>query len=112
MDIDTKMLTQAGLIGYLVLVVAAIATGNPALQFAADAAFGVVAILLGVVTLQVPFNGQLKYVAGGGFLLAGIAQFVELATGLQSVALASTLFLLAGLLGYLALRRQTDAAPF
>ncbi|WP_416838966.1 hypothetical protein [Haloferax sp. DFSO52] len=112
MDIDTKMLTQAGLIGYLVLVVAAIATGNPTLQFAADVAFGIVAILLGVVTLQVPVDSQLKYIAGGGFLLAGIAQFAELVTGLQSIAFASTLFLLAGLLGYLALRRQTDAAPF
>ncbi|KAB1192173.1 hypothetical protein GJR96_01425 [Haloferax sp. MBLA0076] len=112
MDIDTRVLTQAGLIGYLVLVVASLLTGNPTLQFAADAAFGIVAVLLGIVTLQIPVSGQLKYIAGGGFLLAGIAQFVELATGLQSIALASTLFLLAGLLGYLALRRQTDAAPF
>lgn len=112
MDINTRALTQAGLIGYLALVVASIVTGNPALRFAADAAFGLVAIMLGVVTLQVPVEGQLKYVAGGGFLLAGLAQFAELATGIQSIGLASTLFLLAGLLGYLALRRQTDAAPF
>ncbi|KAB1196996.1 MULTISPECIES: hypothetical protein [Haloferax] len=112
MDIDTRTLTQAGLIGYLVLVVAAIATGDPTLRLLSDAAFGVVAILLGVVTLQVPVDSQLKYVAGGGFLLAGLAQFAELVTGLQSIAFASTLFLLAGLLGYLALRRQTDATPF
>jgi hypothetical protein len=112
MDIDTKVLTQAGLIGYLVLVVASILTGDPTLRLLSDVAFGIVAILLGVVTLQVPVEGQLKYIAGGGFLLAGIAQFAELVTGLQSIAFASTLFLLAGLLGYLALRRQTDAMPF
>ncbi|AFK18467.1 hypothetical protein E6P09_06750 [Haloferax mediterranei ATCC 33500] len=112
MDIDTKRLTQAGLIGYIALVVASLVTGNPTLQLAADAAFGVTAILLGVVTLRIPVDSQLRYVAGGGFIIAGLAQFAEIVTGMQSVQLASTLFLLAGLFGYLSLRRQTDAMPF
>ncbi|POG57327.1 hypothetical protein [Haloferax marisrubri] len=112
MDLDTRQLTQAGLIGYLALVVAAFATGNPTLRLAADAAFGLTAVLLGVVTLRIPVDSRLKYVAGGGFVLAGLSQFAELATGVQSVGLASTLFLVGGLLGYLALRRETDAMPF
>ena len=112
MDIETRTLTQAGLIGYVALVVASIVTGNPTVELAVDIAFGVVSLLLGVVTLQIPVDNQLKYVAGGGFLLAGLAQFVELVVGDPAIGLASTLFLLGGLLGYLVLRRQTDAAPF
>ncbi|WP_396610402.1 hypothetical protein ACH9L7_09075 [Haloferax sp. S1W] len=112
MDIDTRTLAQAGLIGYIALVVASIFSGDPTLALATDVAFGVVAVLLGIVTLQVPVDNQLKYVAGGGFLLAGLAQFVEIVTNNQAIGLASTLFLLGGLLGYLVLRRQTDTAPF
>ncbi|ELZ91780.1 hypothetical protein C440_15749 [Haloferax mucosum ATCC BAA-1512] len=112
MDIDTKRLTQAGLVGYIALVVASFATGDPTLRLAADAAFGITAMLLGIVTLRIPVKSQLRYIAGGGFLLAGIAQFVELVTGTQAVQLASTLFLLAGLVGYLALRQKTDSMPF
>ncbi|WP_410765395.1 hypothetical protein [Haloferax sp. DFSO60] len=112
MDIDTRTLAQAGLIGYIALIVAAFVTNNPTIALLADVAFGIAVILLGIVTYQIPIESRVKYIAAGGFIAAGITQFVELLTGIPELGLAGTLFLLAGLVGYIALRRETTAAPF
>ncbi|MFC7204337.1 hypothetical protein ACFQJC_12490 [Haloferax namakaokahaiae] len=112
MDLDTRTLAQAGLIGYIALIAAAFITGNPLVQTLADVAFGIAVILLGIVTYQIPIESRVKLIAAGGFVAAGITQFVQLATGIAELGLAGTLFLLAGLVGYIALRRETTATPF
>lgn len=94
-------------LGYLLLLVYAIVTGDPLANLLADALFVVLIIGLGVFVVQRYGTDPLPLVSAIALVASGIAQAVWLARDIAAAQGASTLLLLVGLGIYLYLGRQT-----
>ena len=108
MDSRSRTLLRSVLIGYLALLAAAIVTGNPVVQTAADLGFaGVVGFFGYLVYRNRSPSDDERIVLGtaAAFVLAGVAQLLGLVPGLGAAAVVSTGLFVLGFLGYFLLRR-------
>lgn len=94
-------LLRAFLIGYVLLVVVSIVTGNPLVSLVVDAVFSVAIVVVGYLILTNSGGQTLGVTTGAAFIGSGVAQAVELVTGWPTAATTSNLLLLAGLGLYL-----------
>lgn len=94
-------LLRAFLIGYVLLVVASIATGSPLVSLVVDIVFSVAIVVVGYLVLTNSDGQTLGVTTGVAFIGAGVAQAVDLAIGSQTAATTSNLLLLSGLGLYL-----------
>lgn len=109
MDSRSRSLLQSLLIGYLVLLIAAILTSNPLVSRAADLGFAVVSVVFGyiVYTTRASSDDERVVLAtAAAFVLAGIAQLVGFVPGFTLVQVAATVLFLLGFVGYFYLRRR------
>lgn len=94
-------LLRAFLIGYVLLVVASIVTGNPLVSLVVDIVFSVAIVVVGFLVLTNSDGQTLGVTTGVAFIGAGVAQAVDLVIGSQTASTTSNLLLLAGLGLYL-----------
>lgn len=106
---DTRQTAiQAVLVGYLALLVVAIVTGNPLANVAVNLGFAVVALYFGYTVYEDQRPGvdsRVRLVTAGAFVLAGIAQFVAVATQAPEADIASSALFVLGFIGYIVIRR-------
>jgi hypothetical protein len=94
-------LLRAFLIGYVLLVVVSIVTGNPLVSLVVDVVFSVAIVVVGYLILTNSDGQTLGVTTGVAFIGSGVAQAIELVTGWPTAATTSNLLLLAGLGLYL-----------
>jgi len=107
MELRSRTILQSVLIGYLVLLLASIATGHPVVETAADLGFAAVAGFFGYIVYanRSPSDDErVVYVTAAALVLAGLAQLLALVPGFGVAALASTAFFIIGFVGYFLLR--------
>ncbi|SDM09739.1 hypothetical protein SAMN04487949_0836 [Halogranum gelatinilyticum] len=99
-------LLRAFLLVYVVLVLYTIATGDPLVSLLVDVIFSVAIAVVGVLIVATSNGETLGVTTGVAFLGSGVAQAVELLTGLAIAATTSNILLLAGLGLYLYARAK------
>ncbi|QCC48338.1 hypothetical protein [Halobellus limi] len=107
MERRSRTILQSVLVGYLVLLLASIVTGDPVVTTAADLGFAAVAGYFGytVYANRSPSEDErVVYVTAAALVLAGLAQLLALVPGFGAAALASTAFFVVGFVGYFYLR--------
>jgi hypothetical protein len=106
---DTRQTAiRALLVGYLALLVVAIFTGNPLANVAVNLGFAVVALYFGYTVYEDERRGvdpRVRLATAAAFVLAGLAQFVNVATRAPVADLASSALFVLGFVGYMVLRR-------
>lgn len=110
MEFRSRSILQSILLGYLVLIVASILTGNPIVSRAADFGFAIVSGVFGYViytSRSAADDERVVLLTAGAFGLAAIAQLLGLLPGFGIVALAATAFFILGFVGYFYLRRSS-----
>ena len=100
------MLMQAFLVGYVVLVLASIATSDPFITLLVDIVFSVAIVVVGGLILASSDGQTLGVTTGVAFIGSGVAQAIELVTGSSVASTTSTLLLIAGVLLYLYARTR------
>ncbi|WP_336021974.1 hypothetical protein [Halobellus salinisoli] len=108
MEFRSRSILQSVLIGYLVLLVASILTGNPIVSRAADFGFAIVSAVFGYVVYtsrSASDDERIVRLTAGAFVIAAVAQVLGLLPGFGTAALAATAFFLVGFVGYFYLRR-------
>jgi len=111
MEFRSRSILQSILLGYLVLIVASIFTGNPIVSRAADFGFAIVSGLFGYViyTTRSPSDDErVVLLTAGAFGVAAVAQLLGLLAGFGIAALAATAFFIVGFVGYFYLRRSSS----
>ncbi|RDI71198.1 hypothetical protein [Halopelagius longus] len=106
---DTRQTAiRAILVGYLALLIVAIVTGNPLANVAVNVGFGVVALYFGYTVYEEQSRGidpRVRLATAGAFVLAGLAQFVAVATRAPEADIASSALFVLGFIGYLVIQR-------
>lgn len=102
-----QTLLRGFLVGYVVLVLAAIATGNPLISLVVDVVFSAAITVVGFLVLANSNGETLGVTTGVAFVGSGVAQAVALVTGLTLAATTSNILLLAGLGLYLYARTRS-----
>ncbi|WP_049987637.1 hypothetical protein [Halobellus rufus] len=114
MEFRSRSLLQSVLLGYLVLLVLSILTGNPIVSRATDFGFAIVSALFGYViyTSRSPGDDErVVRLTAGAFAIAAVAQVIGLLPGFGTAALAATAFFVVGFVGYFYLRRSSRRRP-
>ncbi|SEO42713.1 hypothetical protein SAMN04487948_102373 [Halogranum amylolyticum] len=94
-------LLRAFLLGYVLLVLVSIATGDPLVSLVVDVVFSVAIVVVGYLVLVNSDGQTLGVTTGVAFVGSGVAQAIGLVTGWPTAETTSNLLLLAGLGLYL-----------